>query len=209
MKAPIIIISMLMVLSGWAQEPVAQEPIRKYSRKPSFTVEGTDSCLHCHSGEKMRAMSASPHFDLETRGTPAAERGCESCHGPGSIHASRAHGGQGFPPLTRFDRRNSLSPREEQLSACLSCHGDEEMGEKQIVYLGGTHDRRNINCSTCHSVHTESDPISEKENQDSTCGRCHRRHIREHPRFEEKGIDFEAVTCSTCHDVHAPAKEEG
>ncbi|MGA9573525.1 MAG: cytochrome c3 family protein [Lysobacterales bacterium] len=150
-------------------------------------------------------MSASPHFDTKIEGTPATVQGCESCHGRGSIHISRAHGGKGFPPLTRFGRGKNQSPREEQLQACLSCHADKSMAGEQIVFLGGAHDRRNINCSTCHMLHAESDPVSDKESQTKTCARCHRRDIRDHPRFEEKLIDFEAMSCATCHDAHAPA----
>jgi len=53
-----------------------------------------------------------------------------------------------------------------------------------------------------------SDPISDRESQLATCSRCHRRHLEEHPRFEDKSIDFDALSCSTCHDVHVPAALE-
>jgi DmsE family decaheme c-type cytochrome len=206
-KAVILLGAVLMVLCYWPGDSAAQETVEKPYRTPIYTEEGAESCLRCHSGEKMRAVAASPHMDLNIQGTPATAHSCESCHGPGSIHISRAHGGKGFPLLTRFDRRSSQSPRDEQLHACLSCHADESKGEKQIVFLSSAHDRTNINCSTCHVVHTESDPISSKENQDRTCGRCHRKDIRNHPRFEEKSIDFDALSCSTCHDVHVPVEE--
>lgn len=208
LRSATFIISVLVIFGYWPGVSTAQETAKKYTRTAIYTKEPTESCLRCHSGEKMRAIAASPHGDTGIQESPATKHGCESCHGPGSIHISRAHGGKGFPPLTRFDRRSSQSPRDEQLHACLFCHADESMGEKQIVFMGSAHDRPNINCSTCHSVHTESDPISNKENQDRTCGRCHRRDIREHPRFEEKSIDFDSLNCSTCHDVHVPAQPD-
>lgn len=208
MKASVSLISAVMVVCLWTGISIAQETVRKPTRTPIYTKEGTASCLRCHSGEKMRAISASPHFDTGIKGTPATVQGCESCHGRGSIHISRAHGGKGFPPLTRFGRGESQSPREEQLQACLSCHADRSMEDKQIVFLGSAHDRSNINCSTCHTLHTESDPASDKESQTKTCARCHRGDIRDHPRFEDKSIDFEALSCATCHDVHAPAEPQ-
>jgi DmsE family decaheme c-type cytochrome len=198
----------LVVLMCWPAVSDSQETFRTSARTAMYTKEGTESCLRCHSGEKIRAYSAGPHGDREIQGSPEAAQGCESCHGPGSIHISRAHGGKGFPPLRSFGRGQAHSPREEQLQTCLSCHADQSMGKQRIVFLGGAHDRRNINCSTCHTIHLESDPISDKEIQERTCGRCHRRHIREHPRFEEKNIDFETLSCSTCHDVHAPPEPD-
>ncbi len=183
-----------------AQEP-ADTP--RVKRTPSYTAQGTDACLRCHSGDKMRAIAASPHGNAEKPHTPAAGQGCESCHGPGSIHVSRAHGGAGFPPLTSFGRGSGASPREEQLRPCLACHAQKETATQVIEFIGSAHDRRTINCSSCHSVHVESDAMRDREQQLATCIRCHRRHLEEHPRFEDKSIDFDALACATCHDVHS------
>jgi DmsE family decaheme c-type cytochrome len=175
------------------------------TRTPSFADGGSEACLRCHSGEKMRAIVSSPHGDTETPGSPFAGHGCESCHGPGSIHVSRAHGGRGFPPLTTFGRGKDVSPREEQIHACLACHANENTGARRIGFIGSVHDKRTINCSTCHKAHVETDPISNKEQQAKTCYRCHRKQKEEHPRFEGKSINFDALSCSTCHDVHYAA----
>ena len=196
----ILVLAVFYCLPGTS---AAQEAVKKTTRTSIYTKDGTESCLRCHSGEKMRAVAASTHGDAQIQASPAVTHGCESCHGPGSIHISRAHGGKGFPLLTRFGRPDTSSPRDEQLQACLSCHANESMGEKQMVFVDSTHDRSNINCSTCHTAHTVSDPMNDKDTQLRTCNRCHKRHISEHPRFEEKSIDFDALSCSTCHDVHS------
>ena len=208
MKTAIVTAIVLLAIVCWPKVTHSQEAVRKPTRTPTYTKEGTESCLRCHSGEKMRAVAASPHGNADIQGSPETVHGCESCHGPGSIHVSRAHGGRGFPPLTRFGRGEQYPPREEQLHACLSCHGEGSENRQPIVFFGSAHDRNNINCSTCHSAHVESDPIALRETQLTTCGRCHRRHIREHPRFEEKSIDFDALSCSACHDAHAPPEPE-
>ncbi len=177
-------------------------------RTPIFTEAGSEACLRCHSGDSMRAIAASPHGDAGIPGSPQAEQGCESCHGPGSIHISRAHGGRGFPPLTTFGRGSGVSPREEQLHACMACHANAETALPNIGFIGSVHDRRTINCSTCHTAHAGTDPVSDRETQTATCRRCHRRQVDEHPRFEGKSINFEALSCATCHDPHLPASLE-
>lgn len=206
MKAAIFIFITVLFLCHSSGISAAEVAAQAPTRTPSFTREGSESCLRCHSGEKMRAIAASPHFDMNIQGTPAATHGCESCHGKGSIHISRAHGGKGFPLLTQFARGRGGSPRDEQLQACLSCHADDSMGEKQIVFIASAHDRPSTNCSNCHSAHEESDPMGDMEAQNKVCSRCHRRDIRNHTQVKGEAIDFDAQACSTCHDVHVPRK---
>lgn len=193
---------MILTVVSAMDEATASET---FKRTPIYTEDGATGCLRCHSGEKMRAVAISPHGNMEVSELPVANHECESCHGPGSIHVSRAHGGRGFPPLTTFGRGSKVSPREEQLDACLSCHESGIAGLDPIPSGGSAHDRKTINCSTCHQVHVETDPISDREHQKKTCFRCHRKQKEEHPRFEDKSIDFDALSCSTCHDVHQPA----
>ncbi|MBT8059055.1 MAG: hypothetical protein KJO33_05630 [Gammaproteobacteria bacterium] len=152
----------------------------------------------------MRAIAGSAHGDESRPNSPAARHGCESCHGPGSIHVSRAHGGRGFPPLTTFGRGKNASGRDEQLTACLACHGSGDRDVSQVVFAGSPHDRRTINCSSCHTAHAESDRMRDREGQVSTCSRCHKRQIESHPEFRGRRLDFGAVSCAACHDVHAP-----
>ncbi len=167
-------------------------------RTPTFTEEGTKSCLVCHSGERISSVQSGVHGEAN----PLAERGCEDCHGPGSFHVSRAHGGRGFPAMITFGTGSGASPRDDQLGACLACHSEAVGSKEAIAFLGSAHDKPFVNCSNCHSVHTDTDRIADKEQQAATCYACHTKTEAEHPRFEDKSIDFDALTCWTCHDVH-------
>jgi DmsE family decaheme c-type cytochrome len=194
----------LLWLTVSAQEPTASVPEK---RTPSYSEEGAESCLRCHSGGEMRAVQSGPHFNLQSPGAPAAHHYCESCHGPGSIHVSRAHGGRGFPPLTRFGRGEGMSPRDEQLAACMQCHGVAGEVRKTIGFYGSPHDRRSINCSTCHTVHVGTDSIRDRAGQAASCFRCHRSMKSGHPQFDAESMNVQVLRCSDCHDVHRPLPE--
>lgn len=177
-------------------------------RTPKLTSEGDESCLRCHSSEIMRAVAGSIHGNKENPNTPLARHGCETCHGAGSIHISRAHGGRGFPPLTEFGRSSRAAPREQQLQACLACHDHPESGKRVIVFYGSAHDRGTINCSTCHQVHSAKDPMKDRAQQQATCFRCHRQMKENHPPVRKREVNFDRVSCSACHKVHRPKAEE-
>ena len=184
---------------GLAQE-TASPPSAK--RTAQFTEEGSEGCMVCHSGEKMHAIAASPHANPDHPSSPLATQGCEACHGPGSIHVSRAHGGQGFPQMITFGRGSDFSPKEEQEESCLSCHTEDLGSTEAIEFRDSVHDKRHINCSRCHLIHSETDPIRDEEHQVAACYKCHKKTKAQHPRFEDKSIDFDALSCWTCHDVH-------
>lgn len=176
-------------------------------RTPSYTEDGAEGCLRCHSGEKMRAVGQGAHGDAGNPNSPAALHECETCHGEGSIHVSRAHGGRGFPPLMTFGRGQGTAPRETQLQTCLCCHESGDTGNKPIVFLGSVHDRGPINCSTCHQVHAGQDAMRDRSEQSRTCFRCHRKVKEEHPPFRGRAVNTERARCASCHDVHQPAND--
>ena len=189
-----------------AQKPGVAEPVK---RTASYTEGGAEACLHCHSGESMRAIENSVHGNMENMYAPLATQGCEACHGPGSIHISRAHGGAGFPKMIDFGRGKNYSPRETQIEACLACHHDEKGGSSTIEWHSSSHNRSSINCSTCHTVHAVTEPMHDADQQVAKCNRCHRKDLEKHEHFEEVNIDFDSLSCGTCHNVHEAFDREG
>jgi len=209
MRPVVFIFSAWILLSQLPVTFATEETAQRPTRTPSYTREGSKTCLHCHSGEKMRAVLASPHFNPDIEGTPATMYECESCHGKGSIHSSRAHGGKGFPSLTEFGQGSRGSPRDQKLHACLSCHADESMGKMQTIFTDSIHDRPTINCSNCHVAHAVSDPMRDIAAQKRSCNRCHRGDISKHAPVDGESVDFDTQSCSECHDVHAPVDNTG
>lgn len=168
---------------------------------PQYTQQGTKSCTECHSGEIIQIMLKGPHGNKNNPDTPFAQRGCESCHGPGSFHISRAHGGKGFPKVITFGTDKKL-PADKQLDACLHCHAKKMGEDKGMKWQGSIHAEAKMTCSECHKLHSTENAMADKQQQANSCYSCHDKTKKEHPRFEDKGIVFEKLSCWSCHDVH-------
>ena len=177
-------------------------------RTPSYTEEGEKACLVCHAGAKMRAVNKGVHGNHENPLTPFSKHQCESCHGPGSIHVSRAHGGKGFPALIEFGAGPRRALRDKQVGACLSCHENGDIGMEVTTFTGTTHDRWLVSCPSCHQVHVESDPILERKQQPGICLACHIREETEHPKVGNRVPDFSRMGCAGCHRVHRLPRAE-
>ena len=166
-----------------------------------YTGGGPEACLKCHGGPQMTIIAETPHGDASDPHAPYAQQGCESCHGPGSFHVSRARGGVGFPALTQFGAAGFGDPAAKQVEICLACHAEFDGEKAGIGWTGTLHDAEWMTCSMCHVVHTNENPLADVQSQKKSCERCHVAQISQHD-FEYAGISFERLTCSTCHDVH-------
>jgi hypothetical protein len=172
-------------------------------RAPKFTEAGTEGCLVCHSGERMSVVAATVHGNAENPHSPYTQQGCESCHGPGSFHVSRAHGGLGFRHVVKFGAGGpDRSSASDQVDACLGCHGKSEGGWGMMVWKGTVHDKIGLACSNCHEMHSETLSVTDQKQQSESCYACHGAQRETHPRFEDKGIDIDRLNCTVCHDVH-------
>ena len=202
-KVIIRILSGLVVLFLFhSYLPVHADEDKKTRRNPSqaqYTAEGVEGCIKCHGGVLMTQMAKTVHGNKDNPHTPYAAHGCESCHGPGSLHVSRARGGIGFPALMAFRQWESTEQHNE---ACMSCHGKYLGKRLGMKWNGSIHQLRGMSCVYCHRAHSASDKMKDQELQRERCSKCHSRKIEQHDDFASAGIVFERLTCSTCHDVH-------
>ena len=124
------------------------------------TYVGAEACLECHSEV---ADALGPH------GAPGfgklSDHGCETCHGPGSLHVDDPEVVANRPTLTG-------KSADEKSAICQTCHN----GRAQFFWSGSTHQTRNVACTDCHSVHSPKSEDAQlvATNMLEQCFSCHK-----------------------------------
>jgi len=162
---------------------------------PGATYVGNRVCNDCHP-TITRPFPASPHARLHLTDSHAnGQSGCESCHGPGSLHVA-AGGGRG---------KFIVNPGKDP-AACFQCHFDVEadfhLPQHHPVVEG------RMNCVECHDPHgadilkPAGGPAMALLNEG--CAQCHREQTRpfvfEHEAMREG--------CTVCHNPHGSINEK-
>jgi len=170
----------------------------------TFNVEGADTCLGCHNDADMLVIFRTPHGQQADPESPMAQLQCENCHGPGGEHAKRGGIGGGRAPMIAFGSE-SATPVSDQNAVCTACHADDVT----LAWHGSVHERNEIGCANCHSVHTATDAVGLHSAQAEVCLDCHRRvradvmkHFA-HPVRSDRAVRMTAMVCTDCHSPHA------
>lgn len=148
---------------------------------------GAETCLTCHEGHD---QGMGPHGSEAF--AARAVNTCETCHGPGQAHAEADDPALIPPRVTDLsaDQRNAI---------CTSCHS----GGEQLLWQGSTHQRRDVSCIDCHSVHNPTGNAQlVKATELETCGNCHGDVRAEFWRNSHHPVREGKITCSDCHNPH-------
>jgi predicted CXXCH cytochrome family protein len=169
---------------------------------PGAEFVGSDACDACHN-EITRDFKTATHARLTAQGDNAKEMGCETCHGPGSLHI-KAGGGRG----------TIVNPRRSP-DTCFQCHLEVrakfELPHHHPVLEG------KVSCNDCHNPHKGSaikgggTALHQSVKggglaflkQNDTCIQCH---IAQRGPFV---FDHEAIRegCITCHSPHGSVNQ--
>jgi predicted CXXCH cytochrome family protein len=153
---------------------------------PGAEYVGSDTCSQCHDNITKGFHSAT-HAKLIASGPNAVNMGCESCHGPGSLHneSGGAH-------------HTIINPRKSP-ETCFQCH--LEMRARFNLPNGHPVLAGKMSCSDCHNPHqgpAVKGGGTALASEHDTCAKCH---TAQHGPFV---FEHEAVRegCTTCHEPH-------
>jgi predicted CXXCH cytochrome family protein len=163
------------------------------------TFLGSDACGDCHTDVAAHFTGAT-HAVLRAEGDNATEVGCESCHGPGSLHVES--GGEA---------KNIVNPSKSP-EVCFNCHinkrGDFALPHSHPVTGGplGLVSGR-ISCSNCHEPHSGPAVMgggTQALAENDLCVGCHAAQrgpwVFEHEALREG--------CTVCHAPHGSVNDK-
>ena len=198
-----ICLSMLLVwttsnIQAAEQGDVTEDATSKtISAPPAYSAKGADTCLTCHNDEKMLLIFRTPHGQGADANAPFAHRQCESCHGAGGTHAGRRMAGAGVEPVISFGR-GADTPVKTQNAVCMDCH-TRDVG---LPWTGSMHERNDIACADCHSLHKPVDPVTRMTEQSAVCFACHKKQRADSFKPYSHPVRFGVMTCTSCHNPH-------
>lgn len=171
---------------------------------PGATFIDDADCTICHDQEA-QALTSTRHGKVNDPRTPAAKHLCQSCHGPGSVHAkNREDGTEGGNDIIRFGK-GSPFPALQLSQQCLSCH---EKSDKQRWH-STLHNSGDVTCADCHSSHApKGEPQLNQASVTDTCVQCHKDVRAAFERPSHHPIREGKVTCTDCHDPHGTGNDK-
>jgi predicted CXXCH cytochrome family protein len=173
---------------------------------PGAKYIGSSECEQCHE-TLYRNFATADHAHLIARGTNSMiDAGCESCHGPCSLHSDS--GGDIKPPYSftpgrpqrdSYGSHLAIPPARSIETVCFQCHA-EVRGQFELPSHHPVPERH-MSCTDCHSPHKGSiyrgggtALLSENDN----CLRCHP--AQRGPYVFEHEVMREG--CTMCHNAH-------
>lgn len=157
---------------------------------------GMDTCAMCHEKEA-KDFKRSDHARIFVASKNKEGQACETCHGPGSLHADAE---------TKADKRATIINPKKNPEACYKCHLDKK-ASFSLQYHHPVPEGK-MSCSDCHDPHGEDavkpNTIASLPVKNAVCAKCHKEQtaafVYEHEALREG--------CTVCHDVHGSINDK-
>jgi DmsE family decaheme c-type cytochrome len=144
-------------------------------------------CQTCHEKAVSPTFERTKHAGLE--------QSCARCHDNVADHLkSQLAGERGPVPAIKDKTAKQIN------DTCLTCHEKAN----QASFLSSMHARRNVACTSCHSVHSaRSEKALLKTRSDAdTCFTCHKTERAKSMRTSHHPVREGKMACSSCHNPH-------
>lgn len=151
---------------------------------------GSEACADCHE-DQVKTYEHGMHGNKLNTKTPAAQQGCETCHGPLSKHVKSMGEDTASVPKVTQDK-------------CLECHTEGKLA----LWQGSEHERREISCNKCHDAHGANKKMMLKVTQTETCEQCHKDVRNQILRTSHHPIREGKMDCSDCHNPHGTVADK-
>ncbi len=178
---------------------------------PGAKYLGNKACEQCHD-QICRDFATADHARLIAEGANSLNAGCESCHGPASLHAES--GGETKPPYSfaagraqssSYAARLAMTPAHSVETVCFTCHADVR-GQFSLPSHHPVPEGK-LTCTVCHSPHKGSIHIgggTSLLSENESCLRCHAAqrgpYVFEHEALREG--------CTSCHKPHGSVNDK-
>jgi len=172
-------------------KPAAAAPSGARPSSPAAKYVGDEPCATCHVAQA-EGYAKTPHHQTADPRTPAAAKGCETCHGPGSEHAA--------DPVNVAVKDFKTLKSSDANAVCTTCHNKGE----HALWDGSKHEARGLACTTCHSVHSYESKTHQlkKPTESELCGTCHRDKVAKLDRTTHMPVSEGKLECTSCHSPH-------
>ena len=157
---------------------------------PDATYVGSEGCAVCHE-DVFEYFRKTVHYKIRRFEVGGKERGCESCHGPGSAHVAERGN---VDNILSFSK---LTPAQSS-AICLKCHTSGHL----IDWNNNLHSLSDVGCNECHKSHKTTAKNMLYKSDPDLCYDCHQQmqaraqFPSHHPIREGK------MKCADCHNPH-------